>query len=316
MKKISIYLFLLVALSFLASSCEREFDPKIEYSPRIAVEAYIEGGERSTPPYVILTRSLNFFSTLNPADYEKYLVHNAKITVSDGTVTDTLQEICLNNLTPAQKQAAGQFLGINIDSLDGVNASICIYTSLSLKLLGKEGATYTMKVIADGQTLTATTTIPKNIKLDSIVTIPLPNNQNDTMRQLRGYLSDPAGIPNFYRFQVSINDGSFRARSNSVSNDNFYDGKPSFEFPLPSPTLPNQIKPNFEIAGLYKIGDKATIKWMCIDKIHYDFWRTSEASAQNIGPFSTYTRVASNVEGGLGIFGGLCSSYKTIVVKK
>ena len=307
-------LFLLI--TFIFSACETEFDPGIAYVPRIAVEGYIEGGERSTPPYMILTRSLNLFSTLNPADYEKYLVHDAKITVSDGTVTDTLSEICLNKLTPQQKIIAGQFLGINVDSLDGVNASICIYTSLNFKLLGKEGKTYSMSVEAEGQTLTATTTIPKQIKLDSISTVPLPNNQNDTMRQMRGYLSDPAGIANFYRYQVSINDGPFRARGNSVFNDNFFDGKPSFEFPLTNPILPNQQKINFETAGLYKIGDKATIKWMIIDLPHYDFWRTSEASAQNVGPFSTYTRISSNVKGGLGVFGGICSSYYTKVIKK
>ncbi len=316
MKKTALYFLSIIITTFIFSACEKEIDPGIEYVPRIAVEGYIEGGERSTPPYVILTRSLNLFSTLNPADYEKYLVHNAKIFVSDGTNSDTLTEVCLNNLTPQQKLIASQFLGINIDSLDGVNASICIYTSLNNKILGKAGKTYSMRIDAEGQTLTASTTIPNQIKLDSISTVPLPNNQNDTMRQMRGYLTDPAGVSNYYRYQVSINDGSFRARGNSVFNDNFFDGKPSFEFPLSNPILPNQAKVNFETAGLYKIGDKATIKWMVIDFPHYDFWRTSEASAQNVGPFSTYTRITSNVKGGLGVFGGICSSYYTKVITK
>lgn len=316
MKKTALYFLSIIITTFIFSACEKEIDPGIEYVPRIAVEGYIEGGERSTPPYVILTRSLNLFSTLNPADFEKYLVHNAKIFVSDGTNSDTLTEVCLNNLTPQQKLIASQFLGINIDSLDGVNASICIYTSLNNKLLGKVGKTYSMRIDAEGQTLTASTTIPNQIKMDSISTIPLPNNQNDTMRQMRGYLTDPAGTANYYRYQVSINDGSFRARGNSVFNDNFFDGKPSFEFPLSNPILPNQAQVNFETAGLYKIGDKATIKWMVIDLPHYDFWRTSEASAQNVGPFSTYTRITSNVKGGLGVFGGICSSYYTKVITK
>jgi Domain of unknown function (DUF4249) len=313
MKKYNLVI-LLFALTFIA--CEREFDPNIKYEPRVTLEAYIEAGERATPPYVIVTRSLEFFSKLDPKEYSKYLIHNAKITVTDGTVTDTLTEICLDKLTPSQKIIAGQFLGINIDSLDGINASVCIYTSLSFKLLGKEGKTYSLKAIADGQTLTATTTIPKMIRMDSLFTKPLPNQQNDTLRQLRGFLSDPAGVPNFYRYQVSINNGSFRARSNSVTNDNFYDGKPSFEFPLPAPILPNQKSVNFETAGLYRVGDEATIKWMCLDEAHYDFWRTSEASAQNQGPFSTYTRVASNVKGGLGVFGGFSASYYKIKIKK
>ena len=34
--------------TFIFSACETEFDPGIAYVPRIAVEGYIEGGERST----------------------------------------------------------------------------------------------------------------------------------------------------------------------------------------------------------------------------------------------------------------------------
>jgi Domain of unknown function (DUF4249) len=317
MKKINIVIITLLSVAsfFLLNSCETEFDPDIKYTPRLSAEAYIEGGDRSTPPYLILTRSLDFFSLLNPADYEKYLVHDAKVTVTDGTLTDTLTEICLKELTPQQKQLAGQFLGINIDSLDGVNANICIYTSLNFKVLGQEGKTYSMRIEADGQVLTATTTIPRKVPLDSLVLRNLPDEKQDTLRQMRGFLSDPGSEKNYYRYQVSINDGSFRARSNSVVNDDFFDGKPSFEFPLPKPFLPNQENIDFETVSYYKVGEKATIKWMSIDAAHYRFWLTAEANAQNVGPFSTYTKVTSNVNGGLGIFGGICSSYYTITIK-
>ncbi|MEL6924369.1 MAG: DUF4249 family protein [Bacteroidota bacterium] len=52
-----------------------------------------------------------------------------------------------------------------------------------------------------------------------------------------------------------------------------------------------------------------------IDAAHFDFWSTLEFNAVNQGPFSAYTRIASNVEGGLGIWGGYSVSFYTVVVE-
>ncbi|MDP4819730.1 MAG: DUF4249 domain-containing protein, partial [Saprospiraceae bacterium] len=61
-------------------------------------------------------------------------------------------------------------------------------------------------------------------------------------------------------------------------------------------------------------GDTVVVKWANIDQVQYDFWSSLESAVSNQGPFSTYTRVNSNVNGGLGVWGGLSARYYTIVV--
>ena len=47
----------------------------------------------------------------------------------------------------------------------------------------------------------------------------------------------------------------------------------------------------------------------------YRNWNTLEFSNANQGPFASYTRLESNINGGLGIWGGLSVSYYTRVVE-
>ena len=315
-RQIKITAIICCTLSLLLfSACEREYIPDdINTEPDIVVEGYIESSSRPFPPYVILTRSANFFKEFDPAKLEQLIIRDAFVTISDGTNTDTLAPFCLNSLGPAEKKLVSSFLGFNPDSIGG--ADLCIYTKFPGKVQAYDGGTYRLTVKADGKTLTATTTIPKRVALDSIKLIPTYNNIIDSMMQMRGYISDPAGVKNFYRSMVAEEGKSFIANGNSVVNDNFFDGKPSFEFPLSKPTRPNSGNFSFETRGLYKKGEKVTIKYMCIDEAQYDFWRTAEQSAQNQGPFSTYTRIKSNINGGLGIWGGFSATYYDVEVPK
>lgn len=306
----------MLALSLLLfSACEREYIPEnINDEPDIVVEGYIESSDRPIPPYVILTRSANFFREFDPAKLEQMMIRDAFVTISDGTSTDTLAPFCLNTLSAAEKKLVSAFLGFDADSIGGAN--LCIYTKFLGKVKAVDGGTYYLTVKADGKTVTSTTTIPKRVALDSIKLIPTYNNIIDSMMQMRGYISDPAGTKNYYRSMIAEEGKSFIAGGNSVINDNFFDGKPSFEFPLSKPTRPNSGNFNFETRGLYKKGEKVTVRYMCIDEAQFDFWRTAEQSAQNQGPFSTYTRIKTNIKGGLGVWGGVSATYYDVTVPK
>ena len=63
------------------------------------------------------------------------------------------------------------------------------------------------------------------------------------------------------------------------------------------------------------VGDSVLIKWTTIDEAHFDFWNTLEFSNANQGPFSSYTRLQSNINGGLGIWGGYSVSYYSRTVE-
>ena len=63
-------LILLFASLVTFSSCEEEYIPDTNAAEQeIVVEGYIEAGEGSLPPYVIITRSIPFISEVNSGEF-------------------------------------------------------------------------------------------------------------------------------------------------------------------------------------------------------------------------------------------------------
>jgi hypothetical protein len=298
----------------MLAACEQAFIPESSGAEEeLVVEGYIEAGEQAAPPYVILTRDVPFFSTLNAEQLENTFVHNATVEVSDGEQTITLTELCLDELTEQQKQLASNFFSVNLDSI-GFN--FCVYVDLGFSMVGEVGNVYELKVAAEGKTLRAVTTIPESVPVEEFLFRQPPGEPDDTtLVQLLCTVSDPAGIANYYRYQVDMGNGTFVSSLASVTDDRLFDGQTA-EFPLAKPEPRGTDDFDLATFGLFSLGDTITIKWMGLDEDHYDFWNTLEFSLANQGPFSNYTRIDSNVDGGLGVWGGFSASYYTLPVKK
>ena len=229
--------------------------------------------------------------------------------MSDGTQTITLQELCYDSLSSAEREIFAEFFGI-----DSLAINFCVYTDLSFSMIGEEGKQYDLLIHTAGKTLSATTTIPHLVPIDSFsFRLPPGEGLANAYRELRGFLSDPPGISNFYRYFTKINDAPFLPGFTSVSHDLFFDGK-SFEFPLPKGE-PRNYDDDPNIFGLYTLGDTVVVKSANIDKAHHDFWNTLEFNAINQGPFSNATKIQSNINGGIGIWGGYTAGYYELVVK-
>lgn len=304
------YFFLLAFFSSLFA-CEDEFIPEqVEVRPQLVVEGYIEAaGERSFPPYVILSRNLPFFTSLDSNQFADFYVHDAIVTVDDGTQNLVLTEICLNDLSPEQIELAANFLGTNV-ALVPIN--FCVYIDPTLAMRGEEGKTYTLNIEAEGKTLSARATIPPLVPLDSLWFTPPPGlATRDTLAQLQARLSDPAG-KNFYRYFVDVNSQGLRRDDFSVLEDPFFDGR-SFDFPLNRPRDPEE---DFDLStfGLFRLGDTITLKWVNIGEEVFRFWNTIEFAAANQGPFSNATIIDSNIEGGLGVWSAQSAVYYDRVV--
>jgi len=309
MQKRAIFYCLLVALW----SCEKPFVPdNAELEPQLVVEGYIEAGERATPPYLLLTRSVPFFTEFNAEDFNANFVSGAEVRVSNGEDTVALQELCLDELDAQQKQLAAAFLGLPLDSI-GFN--ICLYTDLTFSMLGEEGKTYELWIEAEGQELYAVTRIPPHVPVSEFDFREVPGEPIDTLARLVGLISDPGGAANFYRYQMGINGGPIISPAASVIDDRLFNGQ-TFEFPLFRPEPRGNPDLDIETFGLYTVGDTVEVKWITIDEAQYDFWNTLEFNTANQGPFSSYTLVESNVVGGLGLWGGLSASYYNLVVEK
>jgi hypothetical protein len=273
------------------------------------VEGYIEAGENPFPPYILLTQTFEFYGTLTPDQFTGSFVHEADVHVTDGVKDVQFQEVCFSDLPPELKEAAAAQFGFNADSLA---IDYCVYLDVMGQLQPEINKTYNLRIVADGHVITSSTFIPPHVPAENLHFEAPPGMPNDTLAQLRCSISDPPGVRNFYRYFSSTNHGPLKTTFSSVEEDLFFDGK-SFEFQLFNPVTTDGDADPDEF-GLYFVGDTVTIKWCNMDEAHFDFWNTLEFSNANEGPFSSYTRLQSNIKGGLGIWGGYSVSYYTLPV--
>jgi len=306
--------YILMFLPFCFFACEEEFIPDVTVEePAIVVEGYIEAGEERLPPYLLLTRSQPFFSEINLGDLDNFFVHDALVSISDGSQTVNLEEICWEDLNEVQQLFLGALLeqsGIN--NFDSIPGNFCVYVDLDNTISGEIGKTYDLKIEVEDKVLTASTTIEEQVPLDSLRFIEPEGNVPDSLKELRVIFKDPPGVNNYYRYFTSINGTPFIPAFNSVADDALFDGQ-EFEFPLPK-AEPRDSDAGPSSFGLYVVGDTARIKWATIDQGNFNFWNTLEFNAINQGPFASYTRVETNVTGGIGIWGAYSSHYYTIIV--
>ncbi len=303
MKQIHSILFF-IGIIILLSSCEETFIPdNAEFIEEIVVEGFVEVSNQELPVYVILTKSFPFFEVINSDQINNLFVTGADVKVSDGDKTITLQEICLDQLSDEIKEELGTQFGFDLDSTE---LNFCIYLDIFNQVTKEIGRSYDLVINFEGQELTATTTIPEHVTLDSFYFKEPPGTPNDTLAELWTRIADPPNETNYYRYFTGENDGPLEIPFQSVTDDVFFDGQ-SFDFPLNKAESGDDF--DFSTFGLFTRGDSITVKWSNLDKEHYEFWSTLEFSRANQGPFSSYTRVKSNINGGLGIWGGISASY-------
>lgn len=249
-------------------------------------------------PMVTLSRSLNYFSKITPDQLLSSFVHGAKITVSNGIRTHQLREY-------------------KTDTTNGI--ALYYYTvdtaQIQTAFVGERGRSYTLKVEAEGQTLNAITTIPEyRLKLDSAWWMKV--EQGDTTRtRLMVKVTAPPERGNYVRYFTARNKERFLPGLNSVFDDQVVSGT-TFSVPLDAGVDKNQ-KVDFNTYGFFYRGDTVTIKFCNIDHSTYDFWRTYDFAYTSTGnPFSSPTRIQSNVQGALGYWGGYGVTYRTIIIPK
>ena len=88
-----LYCFLVILAVFLISGCEKGITFKLDQAtPKLVVEGSIENGQA---PVVFLSKSLDFFSRIDPTILENSFVHNAEVFISNGTLTHQLKEFAV-----------------------------------------------------------------------------------------------------------------------------------------------------------------------------------------------------------------------------
>ncbi len=281
------YLFtFLVILSFI--SCTKEITIALpQPEKKLVVDGGIYVGE---PAEINLTWSTGYFDPIDSASLANYLVSTAVVVLHDGTLTDTLQ-IAFNANKPIPIVWRGS------------------------TILGQVGHTYTLTVVANGKSASATTIIHTPVPLDTAWFRLEP--PNDSLGYAWAHLTDPAGTGNAYRWFTKriTKDPAFLTPFGAAFDDKFIEGT-SFDFAYYRPSISGSTAPedNGPQNGFYIIGDTIIVQFCTIGQPEANFFKTYEnVVSSNGNPFAAPGVIKTNVEGGLGIFCGYGQTYDTII---
>ncbi|HVZ98624.1 MAG TPA: DUF4249 domain-containing protein [Chitinophagaceae bacterium] len=278
-------------------SCEKNINFKLKAVPGVlVVDASIEAGQ---PPVVVLSKSFSYFSRISPEALDTSFVHNASVTISDGSQSQALKEYTVDS-------AAGYTLWYY--SVDTAN--------IASPFMGAINTTYALKIIANGQEYDATTSIPEpGKKLDSVWWKPTPFATDTTDVDVYVRATDPPGLGNYVRYFTKVNSQPFLPGQQSVFDDELIDGT-TYDLKV-TPGIDRNNPVSFD-KNFFHRGDTVTLKVSSIDKSTYEFWLTMEFAYQSIGnPFASPNKVLGNISNGaLGAFCGYAPQYKTLIIPK
>ncbi|MGP8216612.1 MAG: DUF4249 domain-containing protein [Bacteroidia bacterium] len=278
----------------LMAACTKNINLVVPQAPnQIVVEGHIEPDSAGS---LFLSHNFNYYGVTSfTGILTNDVVHGAHISISDGTTTDTMIE---------------------------TNPSIGYYQNKNLK--GVVGKTYYLTVVAEGQTLTASTTILTPIPLQSLWYQAASGM--DSLGYLWATVNDPAtGSGNYYRWLArrlnKVNgkdeDTTFVPPSLSVFSDQTFKGQ-KFQFFFGRGSVPGSKAAddtNIE-SGYFKLKDTVIVKFCTIDYNSYHFYSTYYYQVDNsFNPLSSPVMVQGNINGGLGIWCGYGSSYDTVICK-
>ena len=184
----------IISLALAINSCTKEVDIDIPgFEEQIVVDGSIETGQ---PAIVLLSGSANIYSPTNLDAYLSGFISGATVVVSDGTISDTLVEICTDNLPPGTEELAAAFFGIPVEEL--VNLNLCGY--FSTLIVGEIGKTYDLSIEVNGENYTSTTSIYEPTPLDSLFWKPEAPFENHGWSWAK--LSDPLGMNDAYMWEI------------------------------------------------------------------------------------------------------------------
>jgi len=295
MKKLfHLWIFVLIGLT----SCEKKVEFElVDSAAKLVIEATFENNK---VPFVILTKSTGYFSTIDPQLLSSSFVHGSEIRISDGTRTEVLKEYSY-----PLAQTNFVFYYYSVDTSNGRST-----------FLGKLNTKYFLRIVSEGKEYTAETTVPSITKrIDSISSRIAPNQEDSTDAIIMVKATDPAGFGDYVRYFTKRNGEALLPPFNSVFDDLVIDGT-SYELQVEPGIDRNKITAGD--GNFFKKGDTVVLKLCNIDKPTYDFWRTMEYSYASVGnPFATPVKVLSNISNGaLGYFGGYGCQYQTIIIPK
>jgi hypothetical protein len=235
-------------------------------SPKVVVDGAVSN--RPGPDTIKLSMTTNYFA---PAGNNA--LSGAKVFISDNTGhTDTLHEISPGNY-------------------------------LTSTTVGTIGNTYYLSIKANGQTYTASSTMPDTVSIDSMsyaLRLPRFGSAGNPTYSITCSFTDPPALGNYYGFRLYRN--GIRVGDiidNRVINDKLING--------------NAQHIKFRNDALI-FGDSVRVDLVCMDKAGFDFYNTLKSTLSAGSPFSAppANPITNISNGGIGYFGAQSFRSKAI----
>lgn len=286
---------LFIGCCALFVSCEKEVHIDLATSdPVLVVQGQIETG---VPPFVLLTHSFGFFSSIDLTTLQNSFIHGATVTITTDGKTIPLKEYSIDT---------GNNNKIYFYSIDSSNI-----------LLGQVNKSYTLTINYNGKTYTSVTKIP-NVKMVDTMWAGTPITGNPDLpigaKELFVNYSDPDTLGNYVRVFTKRNSGPYYP--GPVFTDELINGQLVKAIGIGIGYLDSVNVKSDSLAFAYT-GDTITLKWCEIDKGVYNFWNTYAFSQQAAGnPFSSPINVKSNISNGAyGVWCGYGTAFRTLIIQ-
>ena len=258
------FLIVLVFIGFALASCEKVIDVNLKNaSPVIVIEGTVTN--RADSQIVRIHRSVPFGE---PNIFPE--VTGAIVTILDNTS---------GRLMTLRERRPGFYMARNFT--------------------GRSGTTYKLRVEADGQVFTASSTMPDQVNIDSIG-VSVSTFLGEEQKTVQLLYGDPPKVKNYYHFLLSINGKP--SKNIFAFEDNFTDGRmvtrELFDFDLNA-----------------KSGDKAEIEMQCIDPVVFRYWQGLDQNENRGGASTTPANPVSNISNGaLGYFSAYTRQNEAIII--
>lgn len=238
---------LAIAGSFTLAGCEKVIDIDLKESDsKMVIEGNVSDQENTHFVYLSKTVPFSSSGTYNP-------VKGATVTIAENG-----QERILSEVNPGTYELAN-------------------YKAYP-------GRTYTLRVQADGEVYTASSTMPMPVQIDSVGTVT-DDFFGDEGKTVGVVYQDPPGVKNYYRYLIMLNGKPTNLVF--VYNDKYNDGK--------------QVQRNLYDEDLdLKKEDAVMVEQQCVDEAVYRYFNGIQSN--NPGASSPANPVSNISNGALGYF--------------
>lgn len=268
----------------ILTSCNEDVD-FVAYEPQIVVEGRIENGEYAS---VLLSTSASFTESMDTINLLNHAIRNAKVTISDGTSTEVL------------------LLKTN-------HQKIPPYEYVTTDMKGEVGKYYSLTIQYYEKTITATTSIPQPVEMDSLWF----KKKSETDRT--GYIHIQFKNLSDHNYQVSTqeipDEKTFIPCLYGNIDRTLYSKGETVSMQINKGPV---IFPETSYTTYFPDSVPIKVKLSTQTQESYEFWTSYQNEILNSqNPiFPAANKLKSNIRGGVGIWAGYGSSVRIISGKK